>query len=93
MIVDIVRIDQGLVKEANTFPGGPNAFFADVAQPTFVIKNAIYTLQTLLGDGVVASRSNSHTDGLCSSVSRYTAVMSCGNRSGASSSLRYSGVV
>jgi len=60
MAVDIVRIDQGLVKDANTFPGGPNAFFADVAQPTFVIKNAIYTLQTLLGDGVVVNRSNSH---------------------------------
>ncbi|KAI9455616.1 hypothetical protein HD554DRAFT_2240122 [Boletus coccyginus] len=56
MIVDIVRIDHGLVKEANTFPGGPNAFFGDVAQPTFVIKNAIYTLQTLLGDGVVIYR-------------------------------------
>jgi hypothetical protein len=41
------------VKYRDTYPGGPVAFFADVTQNTFVIKNAIYTLQTLLGDGVV----------------------------------------
>ncbi|KAI9569055.1 hypothetical protein HD554DRAFT_2322039 [Boletus coccyginus] len=56
MLVDIVRLDGGLVKDANTFPGGPVAFFADVSEPTFVIKNAIYTLQILLGDGVVIYR-------------------------------------
>lgn len=59
MIVDIVRIDEGLVKLRDTFPGGPLAFFEDVAQKTFVIKNGIYALQTLLGDGVVV-RLNSH---------------------------------
>jgi len=53
MVVDIVRIDEGLVKYRDTFPGGPVAFFGDVTQGTFVIKNAIYALQTLLGDGVV----------------------------------------
>jgi len=53
MVVDIVRIDEGLVKYRDTFPGGPVAFFEDIAQNTFVIKNAIYTLQTLVGDGVV----------------------------------------
>ncbi|KAI9461386.1 hypothetical protein HD554DRAFT_1522177 [Boletus coccyginus] len=56
MVVDIVRIDEGLVKYRDTFPGGPVAFFADIAQNSFVIKNAIYTLQTLVGDGVVIYR-------------------------------------
>jgi hypothetical protein len=55
MIVAIVRAEDGLVKYRNTFPGGPPAFFADVAQVTFVAKNAIYIMQTLLGDGVVVS--------------------------------------
>lgn len=64
MVVDIVRIDEGLVKYRDTFPGGPLAFFEDVAQNTFVIKNAIYTLQTLLGDGVVVRRDHSITPGI-----------------------------
>lgn len=56
IIIDIIRIEQGLVVQRNTFPGGPQAFFADVAQTTFISKNSIYTLQTLLGDGVVIYR-------------------------------------
>jgi len=55
IIVDIVRVEEGLVRYRDAFPGGPPAFFADVAQVTFVIKNAIYVMQTLLGDGVVVS--------------------------------------
>jgi len=53
MVVDIIRIEDGLVKYRDTFSGGPAAFFADVSQETYVIKNAIYILHTLLGDGVV----------------------------------------
>jgi len=53
MIVDVIRIEDGLVKYRDTFPDGPPAFFADITQRTSVSKNAIYTLQTLLGDGVV----------------------------------------
>ncbi|KAH7886568.1 hypothetical protein F5I97DRAFT_1936249 [Phlebopus sp. FC_14] len=56
MVVDIKRIEDGFVTYRDTFPGGPTAFFADVAQETFVFKNAVYTLQTLLGDGVVIYR-------------------------------------
>ena len=63
VVVDIVRIDEGLVKFRNTFPGGPVAFFEDIAQHTFVIKNALFTLQTLLGDAVVVGR-DSHTNNL-----------------------------
>ncbi|KAG1847097.1 hypothetical protein C8R48DRAFT_615912 [Suillus tomentosus] len=56
MIVDFIRVEQGLVTYRNTFPGGPAAFFADVAQITFVVKNIIYNLQTMLGDGIVIYR-------------------------------------
>jgi len=54
MGIDIHRIMQGLID--NRFaPGGPTLWFADPAQFTFVAKNAIYSFQTVLGDGVVVS--------------------------------------
>ncbi|KAG2033016.1 hypothetical protein BDR03DRAFT_1002324 [Suillus americanus] len=56
MIVGIIRLEDGLVKYGNTFHDGPAGFFADVTQRTFLIKNTIITLQTLLGDGVVIYR-------------------------------------
>jgi len=54
--VDVRRIWQGFVAERDTYPGGPVAFFANVAESTFVFKNAVYTLQTALGDGIVIYR-------------------------------------
>ncbi|KAG2344935.1 hypothetical protein BDR05DRAFT_164024 [Suillus weaverae] len=56
MVVCIIHVEDGLVKYRDSFPGGPVAFFTDVSQPTFVVNNVIYTLQTLLGDGVVIYR-------------------------------------
>ncbi|KAG1742641.1 uncharacterized protein EDB91DRAFT_1127236 [Suillus paluster] len=56
MIVEIVRTEEGLVKYRDTYPGGPAAFFTDESQPTFVVKNLLYVLQTLLGDIVVIYR-------------------------------------
>ncbi|KAG1767856.1 hypothetical protein EV702DRAFT_979809 [Suillus placidus] len=56
MVVCIIHVEDGLVKYRDSFPGGPVAFFTDVSQPTFVANNVIYTLQTLLGDGVVIYR-------------------------------------
>ncbi|KAG0692686.1 hypothetical protein DFH29DRAFT_817261 [Suillus ampliporus] len=56
MVVDIIRLEYGLVTYRNTFSGGPTAFFEDITQPTWVIKNEIYALQTMLGDGVVIYR-------------------------------------
>lgn len=53
MIVDIIRVEDGLVRYRDTFPGGPSAFFADVTQVTYVTKGLIFILQTLLGDIVV----------------------------------------
>lgn len=56
MIIDIIRTEEGLVQQRSTFDNGPIAFFADVAQWSFVYKNLLYTLQTLVGDGVVIYR-------------------------------------
>lgn len=53
MAVDIQRLVVGFITKADIFPGGPTGFFVDVTQRTFIIKNAVYVLQTLLGDGVV----------------------------------------
>ncbi|KAG2111459.1 hypothetical protein DEU56DRAFT_905521 [Suillus clintonianus] len=56
IIVNAIRVQYGLVKDRDTFPGGPLAFFGDLTQPTMTIKNALYVLQTLLADGVVIYR-------------------------------------
>ncbi|KAG0709185.1 hypothetical protein DFH29DRAFT_820571 [Suillus ampliporus] len=56
MVVDIIRLEDGLVKYRDTLPGGSVAFFRDINQKTYVIKYTIYALQTLLGDGVVIFR-------------------------------------
>ncbi|KAG2051774.1 hypothetical protein BDR06DRAFT_997954 [Suillus hirtellus] len=56
IVVGIVRVEDGLVKYRDTYPGGPAAFFADISQETYVIKDALYILQTLLADGVVIYR-------------------------------------
>lgn len=53
VVVSIIRVEDGLVKDRDTYPGGPAAFFADISQETYVIKHALYILQTLLADGVV----------------------------------------
>ena len=46
---------EALILYRDTYPGGPTAFFADVSQWTFVSKNYVYTIQTLLGDLVIVS--------------------------------------
>ncbi|KAG1812894.1 uncharacterized protein BJ212DRAFT_1276239 [Suillus subaureus] len=56
LVIDIIRLEDGFVKYRDTFPGGPVAFFQDISQPTFVTKNLIYALQTMIGDGVVIYR-------------------------------------
>ncbi|KIK36779.1 hypothetical protein CY34DRAFT_810997 [Suillus luteus UH-Slu-Lm8-n1] len=56
VILVIIEVEDGLVKYRNKFPGGSELFFADLLQEIFIAKNVIYTLQTLLGDGVVIYR-------------------------------------
>ncbi|KAG1740177.1 uncharacterized protein EDB91DRAFT_1133483 [Suillus paluster] len=56
MVVDIIRIELGLVTYRDTFPGGPAAFFADITQATCLIKSAIYIFQTIVSDGMLIYR-------------------------------------
>ncbi|KAJ7184377.1 hypothetical protein C8R46DRAFT_1063890 [Mycena filopes] len=53
--VDINRLNSGLIL-ARDLPGGPAAFFANPSETSFVFKNAVYSFQTVLGDGVVIYR-------------------------------------
>ncbi|TFY78683.1 hypothetical protein EWM64_g5327 [Hericium alpestre] len=54
--VDIHRIIKGLVYNRNFAPGGPAAWFSNPSDFTFVFKSAIYSFQTVTGDGVVIYR-------------------------------------
>jgi len=56
MAIDVKRIENGLITYRNTFPGGPIAFFAQPGEFMFLFKNAVYTAQTLTGDGILIYR-------------------------------------
>ncbi|KAG1848087.1 hypothetical protein DFJ58DRAFT_729989 [Suillus subalutaceus] len=56
MVVGIVRVENGLVKYRDTWPGGPVAFFEDVTEETYVIKHGLYVFQTVLADAVMVYR-------------------------------------
>jgi hypothetical protein len=51
--VDFNRLVVAFVTLRDSYPGGPSAWFANPSQRSFIIKNAVYTFQTVLGDGVV----------------------------------------
>lgn len=55
MIVNIIRICEGFISIGPGLPGGPEQYFEDVAETTFVVKSVLYNLQTLILDGVVVS--------------------------------------
>ncbi|KAF7365877.1 hypothetical protein MVEN_00462300 [Mycena venus] len=54
--VDFNRLVVAFVTLRDSYPGGPSAWFANPSQRSFIFKNAIYTFQTVLGDGVVIYR-------------------------------------
>ncbi|KAJ7350733.1 hypothetical protein DFH08DRAFT_923685 [Mycena albidolilacea] len=54
--VDINRLISGFIRFRDITPGGPPAWFANPSDPSFVFKNAVYSFQTALGDGVVIYR-------------------------------------
>lgn len=56
MVVNIIRAEDGLVKDRNMYTDGPSGYFADVSQKSYVIKHSFYVMQTLLADGVVIYR-------------------------------------
>ena len=55
MAVNIARVYQGFISVGPFLQGGPETYFADVSQPTFVTKSCLYNAQTLILDGVVVS--------------------------------------
>jgi hypothetical protein len=54
MIVNIIRLYNGFIHSEHA-RGGPASYFARISQRTFTTKVAIYSIQTLLGDGVMVS--------------------------------------
>ncbi|KAI0354368.1 hypothetical protein OH77DRAFT_1405003 [Trametes cingulata] len=56
MTVNIVRLYEGFVRKGPRWAGGPEQYFGDVSQASFVLKNALYNAQTLILDGVVIFR-------------------------------------
>ncbi|KAJ7090368.1 hypothetical protein B0H15DRAFT_938978 [Mycena belliarum] len=56
LAVDINRLNSGFIRFRDSYPGGPVAWFANPSDSSFVFKNAVYSFQTVLGDGVVIYR-------------------------------------
>ncbi|KIK36257.1 hypothetical protein CY34DRAFT_532203 [Suillus luteus UH-Slu-Lm8-n1] len=73
MIVNIIRVEDRLVKYRNTYPGVPVGSFADPSQIPLLILRGLYVLQTMLADEVVKLSERS------------IAATSCDNHSGSSS--------
>ncbi|KAA1472551.1 hypothetical protein DENSPDRAFT_838863 [Dentipellis sp. KUC8613] len=56
MIIDIVRLIAGLVTNRTTYPGGPEAWFSNLNNSSFVLKNIVYLLTATFGDVIVIYR-------------------------------------
>ncbi|TCD61936.1 hypothetical protein EIP91_007704 [Steccherinum ochraceum] len=56
MITNIVRIVRGFVFIGPKLPGGPEQFFTEIQEPTFIIKGTLHPIQILILDGVVIYR-------------------------------------
>ena len=55
MGVNIARVYEGFVSKGPGMDGGPEEYFANVSEPTFVVKSCLYNTQTLILDAVVVS--------------------------------------
>ncbi|KAF5379769.1 hypothetical protein D9615_005722 [Tricholomella constricta] len=55
MGIDIFRFIDAFIFHRDT-PDGPGKYFGDLGSSTWFVRNLVYTLQTLLGDGVVIYR-------------------------------------
>ena len=53
--MNIARLYEGFLTVGPHLRGGPEAYFADVSQATFITKSCLYNAQTLILDGVVVS--------------------------------------
>lgn len=56
MIVNIIRISEGYASIGPTLKGGPEQYFNDVTQTTFIMKSVLFNVQTLILDAVVVCR-------------------------------------
>ncbi|EJC97949.1 uncharacterized protein FOMMEDRAFT_162293 [Fomitiporia mediterranea MF3/22] len=56
LIVNIIRIYQDFLTIGPFLPRGPEQFFQDVTQRTWITKSWLYNIQTLILDGVVIYR-------------------------------------
>ncbi|KAI0631507.1 hypothetical protein C8Q77DRAFT_1061422 [Trametes polyzona] len=56
MVVNIIRLYEGFVAKGPAMPDGAEEYFGDVSQVSFVLKTALYNVQTLILDGVVIFR-------------------------------------
>ena len=75
MGVNTTRLYQGFLTIGPSLPNGPEEYFGDVSQTTFVVKSCLYNTQTLILDGIVVilittSHSQTYIDG---TFCRYTA--------------------
>lgn len=75
MIVNIMRVRQGFLTVGPRLEGGPEEFFENVSESTFVIKSCLYNAQTLILDAVVVSHTYSRSPGAIStSFSPYRSI-------------------
>ncbi|KAI1782852.1 hypothetical protein LXA43DRAFT_386938 [Ganoderma leucocontextum] len=56
MAVNIARLYIGFISKGPGLSGGPDAYFADVTEPSFVAKSCLYNAQTIVLDAVVIYR-------------------------------------
>ncbi|EJF58020.1 hypothetical protein DICSQDRAFT_26406, partial [Dichomitus squalens LYAD-421 SS1] len=56
MAINIARVYQGFISNGPFIDGGPEAYFTQVLEPTFVVKSCLYNAQTLILDAVVIYR-------------------------------------
>jgi hypothetical protein len=80
--VDINRLVSGFIRFRDITPGGPPAWFANPSDPSFVFKNAVYSFQTALGDGVVVRTDQLGSLTVDGIFSRYTGATRFGTRFG-----------
>ncbi|ETW81275.1 hypothetical protein HETIRDRAFT_426754 [Heterobasidion irregulare TC 32-1] len=56
LIIDIVRVMEAFITQANTSLHGASKYYGDLASPLHLSKSTMYGLQTLLGDGAMVWR-------------------------------------
>ena len=55
MTVNIIHVCQGFLSVGPNLPGGPEYYFSDVSQVTFIVKSCLFNAQTLVFDALVVS--------------------------------------